>query len=224
MSVCLLFLVAVKKKRRVEHKNWCKRVWTEQNSSLQLIVVCIIGVAPPSPSARWRLIRDTSWPLVGDPTRNPTMPSTILCIYVILCNNPGTNKCMDAMPVSGYLMKTEHPTLKPHETTTESMTRHKRALNLHQTEMHSSSNSDHSYCSAVMKLVLKSLQVAHQSDVSPQATFSPSPTLRDRNWFETLKLWSCETNQLANDGCFQHILLSRSHLLVWEGRTLKQRF
>lgn len=64
---------------------------------------------------------------------------------------------------------------KPHETTMESMTRRKRALDLPQTEMHSSSNSDHSYCSAVMKLLLKSLQVAHQSDVSPQGASWPLP-------------------------------------------------
>ena len=76
----------------------------------------------------------------------------------------------------------------PHETTMESMKRRKRALDLPQTEMHSSSNSDHSYCSAVMKLLLKSLQVAHQSDVSPQGASWPLPTLRDRNWLETLKL------------------------------------
>ena len=94
------------------------RVWTKQKRSLQLIVVGIIGVAPPSHSARWRFEPGWATGRGSNPCfiqhETQLCPSTTLCIYVILCNNPGTNKCMDAMPVSGYLMKTEHPTLKNH--------------------------------------------------------------------------------------------------------------
>ena len=108
------------KKRRVEHKTWCASTclnWAKKQSSIDSSWYHWCG--PSQSQCQVKIYPESWWSLVGEqplfyPTWNPTMPSTTLWIYVILCNNPGTNQCMDAMPVSGYLMKTEHPTLKNH--------------------------------------------------------------------------------------------------------------